>query len=82
MPKMLKSVWLLCVLVMSGCASGPALQPVRYLEAPPKRLPPIPADLQIPKTPKSCRKLLQNLSASQETLRKTCETITPSSTTP
>lgn len=74
----MRKTWMLLLLVLwlvlSGCQSGPRLEPVRYLEKPVAKYPPLPARLAQKKEPTSCRKLLLNLSASERLLHEMCET--------
>lgn len=80
----MRKTWMLLLLVLwpvlSGCQSGPRLEPVRYLDKPTAAYPRLPARLDQKKEPTSCRKLLLSLSASERLLHETCETSMTSST--
>ena len=80
----MKRTWLMLllvlVLVLSGCQSGPVVQPVRLLEKPRPVLPALPAHLAQKKEPTSCRRLLLSLSASERLLHETCGISMTSST--
>ncbi len=78
--KKLIVVLLLCLPALTGCPSLPEKPAVRFLEKPPKEIPPLPPALREKREPVFCQKLLQLLNASPQTVQDLCGITTELST--